>query len=253
MRIRNWDKFQHYTHRCPPWIKLYRDLLNDHEWMSLSGDASKLLACCWLIASEQAGELPELGVIAWRVRMDPTLVAKLFSELDHWIEHDASDTLAPCKHNASEVLLQSRVETETETETETEARASTRARNRKNGCSLPPDWMPTEADQKWASEKGFPLEWISEQTESMEMWARANSNRGVARKADWSLTWRNWLKREWEKHRPSAAGQVSPLMAACDRTIAMAERFADPFGEITTDVDPLQIPDLSIPDFLRRN
>jgi hypothetical protein len=66
-----------------------------------------------------------------------------------------------------------------------------------------------------------------------------------------------WLNQDRWADQPappaSAAAQVSPLMAACDRTIAMAERFADPFGEITTDVDPLQIPDLSIPDFLRRN
>ena len=31
-RIRNFDKFQHFKDRRPPWIKLYRDLLEDLDW-----------------------------------------------------------------------------------------------------------------------------------------------------------------------------------------------------------------------------
>jgi hypothetical protein len=33
---KNWGKFQHYKDRCPPWIKLHRDLLNDREFLHLS-------------------------------------------------------------------------------------------------------------------------------------------------------------------------------------------------------------------------
>ena len=110
-RIKNWHKFQHYKHRDPPWIKLHRGLLNDPEWFALSGDASKMLACCWLLASEHDGELPPVKTMAFRLRMTERRVTELISQLDHWLEHDASKMLAERKQDAT---------TETETETETE-------------------------------------------------------------------------------------------------------------------------------------
>jgi len=110
-RIKNWTKFQHYKHRDPPWIKLHRGLLNDPEWFALSGDASKLLANCWLLASENNGELPPLSTVAFRLRMTEKRAAELFLQLKHWLETDASMMLAERKQVAT---------TETETETETE-------------------------------------------------------------------------------------------------------------------------------------
>jgi hypothetical protein len=123
LRIRNWKKFQHYAHRKPPWIKFYRDLLDDREWMALSGDASKLLACCWLIASERDGTLPSVEDIAWRVRLDPEQVRFLILQLKPWLEFDASALLADCTQHATP---------ETETETETE-----KSREKKNGARAP--------------------------------------------------------------------------------------------------------------------
>ena len=57
IRIKNWEKFQHYKGRNPPWIKLHRQLLQNREWHQLSGDASKLLVECWLLASEHEKRL----------------------------------------------------------------------------------------------------------------------------------------------------------------------------------------------------
>jgi hypothetical protein len=31
IRIKNWAQFQHFKDRKPPWVKLYRDLLDDME------------------------------------------------------------------------------------------------------------------------------------------------------------------------------------------------------------------------------
>jgi hypothetical protein len=60
MKIKNWKKLQHYKDRKPPWIKLYRDLLDDPEWHELSGDDAKHLIMLWLIASEdENGVLPD--------------------------------------------------------------------------------------------------------------------------------------------------------------------------------------------------
>jgi hypothetical protein len=58
IRIRNWNLFQHYKDRNPPWIKLHYDLLSSKDWVLLD-DASKLLAVvCMLVASRNDGYVP---------------------------------------------------------------------------------------------------------------------------------------------------------------------------------------------------
>jgi hypothetical protein len=99
-RIKHWRKFQHYKHRDPPWIRLYRNLLNDREWFSLDGDAAKVLIMCWLIASENDGTLPKPADLAFRFRMTEKQINAALSKLSHWLEHDASTALADCLHDA---------------------------------------------------------------------------------------------------------------------------------------------------------
>ena len=56
--IRDWRKYQHYSQRNPPWIKLHYELLSSPEWVVLA-DASKALAvACMLIASRDEGKVP---------------------------------------------------------------------------------------------------------------------------------------------------------------------------------------------------
>lgn len=50
--VKNWDRFQHYRNRRPPWIKLYVELLNDDEYLSLSPSDRCLLQACWMAAAE---------------------------------------------------------------------------------------------------------------------------------------------------------------------------------------------------------
>jgi hypothetical protein len=90
VRIKNWKKFQHFKDRRPPWIKLYRDLLDDKEWHDLDPKAAKLLVMLWLIASESDnGELPAVDVIAFRIRIDIKACTTLLSQLSHWLDIDA--------------------------------------------------------------------------------------------------------------------------------------------------------------------
>lgn len=57
-KVRNWEQFQHYKDRNPPWIKLHFALLASEDWVTLD-DASKLLAVvCMLIASRNNGLVP---------------------------------------------------------------------------------------------------------------------------------------------------------------------------------------------------
>ena len=102
MRVKNWGRFQHYKGRKPPWIRFYRDTLDDLELFEISDAAFRLLACCWLLASEDPegeGNLPSIKVIAFRVRRKPKDVERLLGELAPWI-HDASSALAICKQDA---------------------------------------------------------------------------------------------------------------------------------------------------------
>ena len=52
LQPKNWAVFQHYKDRCPPWIKLHRDLLNDRVFMCLPLASKALAPLLWLLASE---------------------------------------------------------------------------------------------------------------------------------------------------------------------------------------------------------
>jgi hypothetical protein len=116
MKIKNWSKFQHFKDRRPPWVKLYRDLLDDMEWHQLDPLASKVLVTLWLLASEddeQSGNLPSIKTIAWRLRMSETDVKACISKLSHWLDHDDISVI-------SEQHQSDTPETETEAETKKE-------------------------------------------------------------------------------------------------------------------------------------
>lgn len=58
LRVKNFDRYQHYKDRSPPWIKLYNDLLDDYEYCQLP-DASKAhLVAIWLLASRSNNRVP---------------------------------------------------------------------------------------------------------------------------------------------------------------------------------------------------
>jgi hypothetical protein len=112
MQIRNWKKFQHFKDRKPPWVKLYRDILDDLDWHELDATASKVLIMCWLIASEDDGRLPPAKTLAFRLRMSEKQTIDCLNKLSHWLEQDDISVISDRYQSDS-------LETETETETET--------------------------------------------------------------------------------------------------------------------------------------
>jgi hypothetical protein len=86
LRIKNWTKFQHFKDRRPPWVKLYRDLLDDREWHQLEPRAAKVLVMLWLIASEDDGNLPSVGDLSFRLRIGERDVLDALGKLSHWLE-----------------------------------------------------------------------------------------------------------------------------------------------------------------------
>jgi len=120
MKIKGWKRFQHFKDRKPPWIKLYKDLLEDPEWHELAGDDAKALIALWLVASDDAtgeGMLPCLRKIAFRLRSSEKRIIETISRLSHWLIQDDIKEI-------SERYQDGPPETETETETETEAQSA---------------------------------------------------------------------------------------------------------------------------------
>jgi hypothetical protein len=113
MKIKNWSKFQHFKDRKPPWVKLYRDLLDDIEWHELDPKAAKVLTMLWLIASEDDGNIPSTKQLAFRLRMPEKETEVCISKLSHWLEQDDDSTI-------SERYQDDALETERETEKERE-------------------------------------------------------------------------------------------------------------------------------------
>ena len=118
LQPKNWAVFQHYKDRCPPWIKLHRDLLNDRTFMRLPIASKAIAPMLWLLASESKD-----GVFDGS--MDE-LVFRL-----HITEKEYQQGVKPLIDNgffvvASEVLAEGKQtaipETETETEVETETK-----------------------------------------------------------------------------------------------------------------------------------
>lgn len=56
--VKNFDTYQHYKDRSPPWIKFHQSVLDDYAFSRLP-DASKWhLAAIWLLASRSDNKLP---------------------------------------------------------------------------------------------------------------------------------------------------------------------------------------------------
>jgi hypothetical protein len=113
IRIKDWQKFQHFKDRKPLWVKLYRDILDDLDWHELDAKAAKALVMMWLIASEDDGYLPDTKKLAFRLRMSETATLEVIFKLSHWLEQVDINV-------ASTGYQEAIPETETETETETD-------------------------------------------------------------------------------------------------------------------------------------
>ena len=133
MQIKNWSKFQHFKDRRPPWIKLYRDILDDMDWHELSGDDAKMLVMLWLIGSEDEGRLPDIKTIAFRLRLSAKEVEKSVSRLGHWliseryhddINESQKNSVAEQLNTVADIETPRRDREETEKETEKEKRRS---------------------------------------------------------------------------------------------------------------------------------
>ena len=196
MRIKNWDRFQHFKDRKPIWIKLYRDLLDDLNWHELDGKSAKALVMIWLIASEDLGKLPETKTLAFRLRMSEKETKEVVTKLSQWLEQDDINTISDGYQD--DMPEKRREETDKEKEKETDT--------------------PTGVSQQvWDS--------FVKQRKTKKAQVTALVIDGIQKEADkagWTLEMalnevvvRNWqsFKAEWVKDKVSNAERLSNSMA----------------------------------------
>ena len=100
--IHDWKRFQHYKHRRPPWIRLYRELLENEAWMNQTDRAKAMLCELWMVASDnENGDLPAINVLAWRLRRASIDIRSAISEINPLFLDGASEMLALCEQDAT--------------------------------------------------------------------------------------------------------------------------------------------------------
>jgi hypothetical protein len=203
LQPKNWGVFQHYKDRCPPWIKLHRDLLNDRVYMCLPLASKALAPLLWLLASESKdgtfdGSLDEL---VFRLHITPKDYQDGVKPLiDKGFFVVASGVLAECYQDA---IPETEREGETKKEKETKKKATVVAAP--EGVSLE-IWESFVQHRKTKKAAITPLvmEFLVEQ----------------AKIAGWSLesalketVLRNWIsfKAEWVAPKQSFAQQAADI------------------------------------------
>lgn len=201
-RVKNWEQFQHFKDRSPPWIKLYRTVLDDPQWHKLDDGSAKILVMLWLLASENHGNLPNVETIAFRLRKDEKEVIRALSNLSHWMEgvdinviserYQEASTESQ-KNSATEVSVYQ--ERETEVEKEREEERETEPRKSRPSRKCPESFSITEDLNSWATEHGIGN--LSSETDKFRDHTFKNPI------TDWKGAWRNWMRRAWES-RPQS-------------------------------------------------
>jgi hypothetical protein len=176
----NFERFQHYRERTPPWIKLYNELLDDYAFGQLP-DAAKLhLVLIWLLASRSNNCLP----------FDPRWIAKRISATEKvdltrllssgFIQARDSEPLASCLQDARP---EREGEEETETEAETDSSADADAGPPASGFSGKSGKKnyPEEFEEFW---RAYPIDPLMSKSKALEKWRRLSAeDRAAAMRA----------------------------------------------------------------------
>lgn len=120
--VRNWDRFQHYKDRDPPWIKDYTEQLDDPAYLELTGVQRAALQGIRLKYATSRRQVRDSTRLLSR-QLNMRVTRETLEALNHagFIEFSASKPLADCKQDASARA------TREEAETDKERTARTRA------------------------------------------------------------------------------------------------------------------------------
>jgi len=100
--VRNWERFQHYRDRTPVWIKVYTELLDDPNYLTLTLAERGILQGLWLMTANSRGIVPRSTSYLSR-KLGGKIRDQQLASLNHagYITFSASKPLAHCYQPAS--------------------------------------------------------------------------------------------------------------------------------------------------------
>lgn len=186
LSIKNFEKYQHYKHRNPPWIKLYNSLLDDYGFSKLPTGTKYLYLGLLILCSRHDNRVPnDCTWIARALHMDP-------SEIDLSPLYRSGLLLASRNHVASILHENALSETERETEksrveTDSPRVASLPAKPASRGSVFPEGWTFGEREQALATAYGLNVH------RELAAFRDHHTAKGTIFR-DWSAAFRNWLR-----------------------------------------------------------
>lgn len=188
LRIKNWEEFQHYKDRNPPWIKLHRALLDNYEFCSLQDSHKAHLVMIWIHASQNNGLVPNDKKFLEQKLSCKGIDLSVFIKSGFLIvEQVASVLLADCKQVATESVCLEEKRREEDIEPEKpKAKKSIKT-------SLPNDFGISDRVRSWAAEKNH-----SRLESHLEGFISACRKGGYAY-ADWDEAFMDAIRKDWAK------------------------------------------------------
>lgn len=201
------------------WFRFYNEALDDPKIQKLDGETFKAWINLLCLCARNDGLPHSVNDIAFALRLDfhgcSTVLSRLADGglLDrlnggangmHYAVHGwdkrqyKSDTstdrvkrFRERSSNATETVIETAPDTDTDTETD----KSNNYKRTALATRLPDDWNPSNADIEFANQTG--VDWIKNAEIFRDYWVAQPGVKG--RKANWSATWRNWVRRASEQ------------------------------------------------------
>ena len=102
IKVCNWQKYQHYSQRNPPWIKLHNQLLDNYNYGCLQDDSKLLLITLFMLASRTENNIPAdlewikiKGGLRNEVNLEPLIKANFINYVAT-CKQDDSKMIATC-------------------------------------------------------------------------------------------------------------------------------------------------------------
>lgn len=247
------------------WWRAYDEAVDDPKLILLSDKMHRAWFNVLCVASANGGILPDVSIIAVKLRTTPTKVmgilttlraVELLDEVDgrlrphNWdsrqYKSDVTDPTAANRmrnyrnrrRNATVTVTPPRdrvQKTDTEADSErgdTALRADPPARAR--GTRLSADWCPSVRNVDYAISKGFDIARVGVIAEKFRNHWTSKAGKDAC-KVDWDRTWENWILNETERrHGPQSRQQCPPNGGDLARELAAEvrerEREAGLFG-----------------------
>lgn len=191
--LSNWERFQHYKDRDPPWVKFYRDVLTSESWV-LGTDKSRLVqSASVLLAARYANKIPLRFDLIKKVasldmgERDFNEAIKHLADTKFLEVHELTVADNPVEQNASTVLATCTSEESRDRAEQSRAEGDARASARRPSKHVPENFAITPEMRQWAATE-CPSVDIDLETKKFR------DHEFKSAHTDWPKAWRRWMR-----------------------------------------------------------